>query len=217
MTAGGEREATESGRTAGAPTTPGNGDALTTPGVGDALTLAGDDDVQVAAPVEHIPRVALTPEQRDFLARERVGRLATVDEHGRPHAVPVCFAELDGLLYTPIDEKPKSGDPRSLRRIRNLLANPSVCLVVDHYEEDWTRLAWLQVRATAALDDNPDERARAIAALRDRYPQYRAMDLEALPLIRLTPTRLVDWSWTPAMTWPSPGQHQEYPIDADVS
>ena len=142
----------------------------------------------------------MTPEQRAFLDRQRVGRLATVDPQGRPHAVPICFAELDGVLYTPIDEKPKTGDPRELRRIRNLLANPNVCLVVDHFEEDWTRLAWLQVRGTAALVEAADERARAHAALRARYPQYRAMALEALPLIRITPTRLVGWSATPAPT-----------------
>jgi len=141
---------------------------------------------------------SISPEQRAFLHEQRVGRLATVDPAGHPHAVPICYAELDGLVYTPIDEKPKSGDPRDLRRIRNLLANPRVCLVVDRYDDDWTRLRWLQVRGTAALVDAPDERARAHPALRARYPQYRTMALEALPLIRITPTRLVGWSWSPA-------------------
>ena len=143
------------------------------------------------------PSAPMTPEQRAFLHRQRVGRFATVDERGRPHAVPICFAELEGMVYTPIDEKPKTGDPRELRRVRNLLANPNVCLVVDRYDEDWSRLAWLQVRGTAALVEGAEERARALVALRARYPQYRAMDLEALPLIRITPTRLVGWSWAP--------------------
>ena len=136
----------------------------------------------------------MTPEQMEFLKAQRVARLATVDEAGRPHALPVCFALLDGVLYTPVDEKPKRGDPASLRRVRNILAHPDVCLVVDHYEEDWTRLAWLQVRGTAALVSDEQERARAIAALRARYPQYRAMDLESRPLIRITPQRVVGWA-----------------------
>ncbi len=148
--------------------------------------------------VDQAPVATLTPEQRAFLDRQRVGRLATVDPQGRPHAVPICFAERHGVLYTPIDEKPKTGDPRDLRRIRNLLANPNVCLVVDHFEEDWSRLAWLQVRGSAALVEDAEERARAHAALRARYPQYRSMALEALPLIRITPTRLVGWSATSA-------------------
>ena len=139
----------------------------------------------------------MTPEQLDFLDRQRVARLATVDEQGRPHALPVCFAVLDGALYTPIDEKPKRGDPLTLRRVRNILACPEVCLVADHYEDDWSRLAWLQVRGTAILVDDPDERARALATLRARYPQYRTMDLESRPLLKITPDRVVAWASTP--------------------
>ena len=139
--------------------------------------------------------VPLTPEQAAFLERQRSGRLATVDPQGQPHAVPICYALLDGIVYTPIDEKPKTGDPRELRRIRNILANPKVCLVVDHYEDEaWSRLAWLQVRGEASLVEDEPERERAFAALRARYRQYRTMALESLPLLRITPTRLVGWS-----------------------
>jgi PPOX class probable F420-dependent enzyme len=139
--------------------------------------------------------VPLTAEQAALLERQRSGRLATVDPHGQPHAVPVCYALLDGIVYTPIDEKPKTADPRSLRRIRNILANPKVCLVVDHYEDaDWSRLAWLQVRGEASLVEDEAERTRALAALRARYVQYRSMALEGLPLLRIRPTRLVGWS-----------------------
>jgi PPOX class probable F420-dependent enzyme len=136
----------------------------------------------------------ISPEHAAFLERCRSGRLATVDPRGRPHNVPICYALLDGSVYTPIDEKPKTGDPRELRRIRNILANPNVCLVVDHYEdEDWTRLGWLQVRGTASLVEDASERTRALAALRARYRQYRTMALEELPLLKITPTRLVSW------------------------
>src|SRR4051794_35429580 len=137
----------------------------------------------------------VSPEQAAFLEQQRSGRLATVDPRGQPHAVPICYALLDGLLYTPIDEKPKTGDPRELRRIRNILENPKVCLVVDHYEDtDWSRLRWLQVRGEASLVEDHAERTRALAALRARYRQYQTMALESLPLLRITPTRLVGWS-----------------------
>jgi coenzyme F420-0:L-glutamate ligase / coenzyme F420-1:gamma-L-glutamate ligase len=145
--------------------------------------------------------IDVEPEHAAFLEKQRSGRLATVDPRGQPHAVPVCYALLDGVIYTPIDEKPKTGDPRELRRIRNILANPKVCLVVDHYEdEDWTRLAWLQVRGEASLVEDAAERARALAALRGRYRQYRTMALEELPLLRITPTRLVGWHGKPKET-----------------
>jgi PPOX class probable F420-dependent enzyme len=122
----------------------------------------------------------------------RVGHLATVDARGRPHVVPVCFALVDGRLYTPVDEKPKRGV--ELRRVRNLRRDPAVCLTVDRYDEDWSRLAWTQLRGAASLVEDEDERREAIAALRSKYPQYRAMDLESRPLIRLDPERIVSWS-----------------------
>jgi PPOX class probable F420-dependent enzyme len=134
----------------------------------------------------------LTPDQITFLERQRVARLATVDARGRPHAVPVCYALAGGVIYTPVDEKPKRGG--ELQRTRNIGANPQVCLVVDHYEEDWSRLTWLQVRGVASMVDDVAERGRALAALRARYQQYATMKLEARPLIRITPERVVGWT-----------------------
>jgi PPOX class probable F420-dependent enzyme len=139
----------------------------------------------------------LAPAQIDFLMSQRTGHLATVDEDGRPHNVPVCFAVWRGRVYIAIDEKPKRGAPDALRRVRNIRANPFVCLVVDKYDEDWSRLAWMQVRGEASLVDSPDERTGALMALRDRYPQYRAMELEGRPLLGIAPVRVVQWQAAP--------------------
>ena len=143
---------------------------------------------------------ALTAHVEAFVQRARVAHLATADAEGRPHVVPICFAWLNQAAYTAIDEKPKRVDPKqdpgALRRVRNILAHPRVCLLVDRYNEDWTRLAWLQVRGDAALVTDGAERANAHTALRDRYPPYRGMDLESAPLIRITPTRVVGWQAT---------------------
>ncbi len=138
----------------------------------------------------------LTANQVAFLRSQRVGRLATVDTHGRPHVVPVCFAVVDDNVYIAIDEKPKRGDPAQLRRLRNIAHNPAVSLVADRYDEDWERLAWLQVRGTASLLSDPDERSRVLAALRMRYPQYTAMRLEDRPIMRIVPVRCVGWAAT---------------------
>ena len=140
---------------------------------------------------------SLTRQQIDFMERPRVAHLATVDATGQPHVLPVCYAAVRGAIYTPVDEKPKRVAAASLRRVRNIQARPRVCLVWDRYEEDWSRLAWLPVRGTAALVEAPDERAVALAALRERYPQYRAMDLESRPLIKITPLRVRWWAGTP--------------------
>lgn len=135
-----------------------------------------------------------TPAEALHLLAARVGHLATADAEGRPHVVPVCFAVASHCIYTPLDEKPKRVSVDRLRRVQNILANPTVCLVVDRYSEDWSELAWLQVHATASiLAAGNAEHEAAVAALRRRYWQYANMRLENRPVIRLFPVRYVSW------------------------
>ena len=134
-----------------------------------------------------------TPEQARFLTSHRVGRLATVSGAGRPHVVPVCYAFDGVLLYTPIDEKPKRVGAGELRRIRNLRENPQVSLVVDDYDEDWTKLAFVIVRGCAEIVERGGERSEALALLREKYPQYRAMALEDRPLLVIEPESVAAW------------------------
>lgn len=134
-----------------------------------------------------------TPEQVRFLTSRRVGRLATAGADGRPHVVPVCYAFDGVLLYTPIDEKPKRVGAGELRRIRNLRENPQVSIVVDDYDEDWTRLAFVIVRGRAEIVERGEERSEALTLLRDKYPQYRAMALEERPLLVIEPESVAAW------------------------
>lgn len=130
-----------------------------------------------------------------LLRRARVARLATADRRGRPHVIPICFAFDGRAIYTAIDEKPKRVAPRRLRRVRNVEVNPSVALVVDAYREDWRRLWYVLVLGTAAVvGPGTAGHAAAVARLRGKYPQYRAMRLEERPVLRITPRRVVAWS-----------------------
>ena len=131
--------------------------------------------------------------ERAFLLGQRVARLASANARGEPHVVPVCFA-LDGeTVYVTIDEKPKRDSGRPLKRIRNLIENPAVSLVADHYEEDWRRLGWVMLRGRAEIHYGGEEHDRAQALLRARYPQYRTMRLEALPVIAIRVRRVASW------------------------
>lgn len=132
--------------------------------------------------------------ERSFLETGRVARLATADRDGAPHVVPVCYAiSSEDTAYIAIDEKPKSGDARRLKRLRNIAANPAVALVVDRYEEDWRRLGWVMLRGRAEILEAGGEHAGAIRLLRARYPQYAAMALEALPVIAIRVARVTGW------------------------
>ncbi|HEX2170866.1 MAG TPA: TIGR03668 family PPOX class F420-dependent oxidoreductase, partial [Dehalococcoidia bacterium] len=116
--------------------------------------------------------VRLTPQQHQILLASRVGHLATTGQDGQPYVVPCCFAVSDGEIVTPIDEKPKTVPGRRLRRIRNLLENPRVSFVVDHFEEDWSKIGYLLILGQATLIEPGRDRPAALAALRAKYRQY---------------------------------------------
>jgi PPOX class probable F420-dependent enzyme len=97
----------------------------------------------------------------------RVARLATVDPQGRPHVVPICFVLEDQALYTAVDDKPKR--TRQLQRLRNIEANPRVEVLIDYYDDDWSKLWWVRLRGTAWIVDDP----HAMELLAAKYPQYR--------------------------------------------
>lgn len=129
---------------------------------------------------------------RAFCDRGRVARLATADAKGVPHLVPVCYAILDESLYVTIDEKPKRTGIQ-LKRLRNIAENPEIAVTVDRWDEDWGRLAWIMLRGRAEILFNGEEHDRAQARLRERYPQYLAMDLAPLPVIAMRIARVSAW------------------------
>lgn len=129
-----------------------------------------------------------------FIQSQRVARLATSDTDGHPHVVPICFA-FDGSRFSiALDEKPKRVEQLQLRRVRNIEARHEAMLLFDQYDDDWSRLGYVQVYGHAGLlmPDAPGH-AGALALLRERYVQYRSMKLEADPLIVITPQRIVAW------------------------
>lgn len=106
-----------------------------------------------------------------ILATWPVARLATLGESGRAELVPIVFAESAGALWSPIDGKAKRG--AELARVRNLRRDTRVCLLLDQYDADWSKLWWLRLdgRAEVASADSADARAAA-DALRAKYPAY---------------------------------------------
>lgn len=132
-----------------------------------------------------------------MLREARVGRLATADATGRPLVVPVCFIFDGAALYSAVDDKPKR--TRALRRLRNVAENPQACLLVDLWDEDWTRLAWVRVDGRADVLAGGPAFERAIGELRAKYPQYRTMELERDgAVLRVRAERVRAWRAAPA-------------------
>lgn len=117
----------------------------------------------------------MTPQQaRERFAAARVARLATIDPSGRPHLVPIVFAVDGDTVYSAVDDKPKR--TTQLRRLGNVRANPSVSVLVDHYDEDWSKLWWVRADGTGrVLEAGTAEAEHAITLLAERYPQQRAV------------------------------------------
>ncbi|HWN91237.1 MAG TPA: pyridoxamine 5'-phosphate oxidase family protein, partial [Verrucomicrobiae bacterium] len=92
---------------------------------------------------------ALTSEVSEFITRARVGRLATADATGQPLVLPICYAFDGRVLYSAVDAKPKRRVADDLTRVRNIRENAKVSLVIDEYDEDWSRLRWVILQGLA--------------------------------------------------------------------
>ena len=121
------------------------------------------------------------------LVREaRVGRLALLDEEDLPRVLPITFAVFEGAVWSAIDQKPKrSSVPARVRRLRR---RPSAALVVDRYSEDWSALAWVELRGPVSVEPL----GPALEALAAKYPQYEAEPPPG-PLLRLAVERVTTW------------------------
>jgi PPOX class probable F420-dependent enzyme len=127
----------------------------------------------------------------ELAQQARVARLATIDPDGRPHLVPITFALAGEVLYSAVDSKPKRS--RRLKRIENARARPEVTVLVDGYEEDWSRLWWLRLRGTARVLERGDEFDRALSLLGDKYEQYRA-NPPGGPVLAVDVTERREWA-----------------------
>jgi PPOX class probable F420-dependent enzyme len=134
-----------------------------------------------------------------FISEARVGHLGTADAAGQPLVVPICYAFDGESLFSAVDAKPKRSTA-GLRRIRNIRENASVSVVIDHYEEDWTRLRYVIIQGEAQLLTDGSDFSRGVDLLRAKYPQYRTLglDRDAGLMIRVKPAKVTQWQFEPA-------------------
>jgi PPOX class probable F420-dependent enzyme len=136
----------------------------------------------------------LTRNTSHLLRSARVAHLATANAEGQPHVIPICFVYDGKNFYSPIDEKPKRTAPQKLKRVKNIRENPQVALVIDTYNEDWRKLAYILVSGKARVLLSGANHRKAVKLLRRKYSQYRKMRIDRLPMILIRPTRTTSWS-----------------------
>lgn len=133
----------------------------------------------------------LPPWARALLERERAGHLGLLDDDGHPRVLPVTFALAGGVLASAVDEKPKRAPGAELARVRWLRRRPPAALTVDYYDDDWSRLAWVQALGSIEVADVSDH-PRALAALQAKYAPYRDRAPPG-PLLLLRAQRVLWW------------------------
>ncbi|HSI92898.1 MAG TPA: TIGR03668 family PPOX class F420-dependent oxidoreductase [Jiangellaceae bacterium] len=128
---------------------------------------------------------------RDRMAASRVARLATASMDGRPHVVPITFAVRGDVIVTAVDQKPKS--TTRLRRLRNVVENPRVSVLADHYSDDWITLWWVRADGRAEIVEDATARRVVVADLAAKYEQYRD-DPPAGPVMLIAVESWTGWS-----------------------
>jgi PPOX class probable F420-dependent enzyme len=136
-------------------------------------------------------RSRLSPSALRFVRAARVAHLATADTSGQPLVIPICFAFDGKEFFSPIDEKPKR--TTRLKRLRNIEENPKLSLIIDRYNEDWRRLAYVLIRGSAKILLRGERHRRGVGLLRQKYPQYRRMAIHERPMIVITPKQFKTW------------------------
>lgn len=105
-----------------------------------------------------------------ILARWPIGVLSTFGRDGIS-SVPIVFTVYQGVIFSPIDNKPKSS--RRLARVKNLERDNRYTLLLQHYDENWSNLWWLRVTGVGASVADEAVVSRTHVALAGKYPQYR--------------------------------------------
>ena len=144
--------------------------------------------------------MAITPVIEEFIERARVARLATVDYASKPYLVPVVFVFDGNHFFIPIDQKRKTVKPQKLKRIKNIQDNPNVALLIDKYNEDWTKLAFVMIQGKASIITSKTQGniqlQEAYKKLTTKYRQYQKIRLSEMCII-IKPEKVVSWGAIP--------------------
>ena len=119
---------------------------------------------------------------REFIAATRVCRIATVRADGAPHVIPVCpVFDGEATVYVDIG--------RRYTTAVGVRANSSIAVLIDEYDDDWSKLKAVLLRCRAEPVEG-EEKERAWELIRAKFPQYKGIGWEPRLTLAL---RVYDW------------------------
>jgi PPOX class probable F420-dependent enzyme len=136
-------------------------------------------------------------EMRRRIERQRVVRLATIDEQGRAHVVPVLFVVDGNIFYSPTDRSSEKR-PRPAKRLSHLEHDRRVTVLADFYHEDWLRAWWVRLRGTGRVVGEGQERAHVAGLLDRKYRQFAgdAYLKDGGPVLAVDIKNWTGWAYT---------------------
>jgi PPOX class probable F420-dependent enzyme len=138
---------------------------------------------------------------KTIIDKARIARLATVDSECKPHLIPVVFVFGNDCYYIPIDGKTKQSRPEKLKRAKNIQQNSNVALLIDEYNEDWTKLYFIMIQGKASIIGGKEleqnellllEKAHKL--LSDKYLQYQKIDIGEY-VIMIILQKVISWKY----------------------
>jgi PPOX class probable F420-dependent enzyme len=131
--------------------------------------------------------------------KARVARLATVDSECKPHLIPVVFVYDNNYYFIPIDDKHKTSTPEKLRRTKNIRQNSNVVLLIDEYDEDWTKLYFIMIQGNASIIGGKKLEQHEMVLLEkahkllyEKYLQYEKIGVGGY-VIKIHPKKVISW------------------------
>ncbi len=114
-----------------------------------------------------------TGNELDYLQKQKLGRLATVDEDGNPHVVPV------GFRYNPKTDTIDIGghDPTRTKKWRDARHHPRVAFVVDDVLPPWQTRSIVIEADAELLQSGGEEFGRGFSS----------------EIVRLHPVKIIAW------------------------
>jgi PPOX class probable F420-dependent enzyme len=133
----------------------------------------------------------VTPQERARVEAARVARLATVRADGTPHIVAVTFVLEGDIVVSAVDHKPKR--TQHLQRLRNLEERPVASLLVDHYEDEWSKLWWVRLDLDVEIVRDGPRRTDLLEPLIRKYADYGVTAPQG-PVLRMAVRSTTSWS-----------------------
>ncbi len=134
-----------------------------------------------------------------LIKNTRFGYLATAASNLQPYATPVVFILHNEKIYVPLDQKPKTVSISELKRVKNIQVNPKVCLLIHHYDEDWTKLWFVMITGYATLVNGTSDTLKTKLKtihnkLLSKYSQYNKISVGNF-YIRIRVDKTVYWRY----------------------